>query len=272
MGLCLITMTGLLAGPSLESDRNPMKLTLIPALSDNYIYLLSQKDWAIVIDPAEADSVLSALEEQKLHLRAILNTHHHSDHIGGNHEIKKQTECSIIAPETKRIPEVDEVAHEGKDISFNHLHIQVISVPGHTTTHVAFYLPEEGWLFSGDSLFAGGCGRLFEGTPEQMHHSLEKLAKLPGETKVYCGHEYTEKNLLFALSLEPENRDIKTRLEKVQELRKSNLPSLPSTIEEEKRTNPFLRSGTPELKRALGMEEASDLEVFTKVRSLKDDY
>lgn len=249
-----------------------MRITLIPALSDNYIYLLSQNEWAIVIDPAETKPVLAALEEKKLHLRAILNTHHHGDHTGGNLEIKNQKGCLIIAPENKRISEVDEIAHEGKDIIIDHLHIQVISVPGHTTTHVAYYFPDEGWLFSGDALFAGGCGRIFEGTPEQMLHSLHKLSKLPENTKIYCGHEYTQKNLSFALSIEPDNRDVKNRLEKVIALRAQNLPTLPSTIEEERLTNPFLRCGCEELKRALHMEEASELEVFTKIRALKDVY
>ena len=148
----------------------------------------------------------------------------------------------------------------------------MISVPGHTTTHVAYYFPDEGWLFSGDTLFAAGCGRIFEGTPEQMLHSLQKLSKLPADTKIYCGHEYTKKNLLFALSIEPDNSNVKNRLEKVKALRAQNLPSLPSTIEEERLTNPFLRSGCEELKRALHMAGASELDVFTKIRALKDVY
>lgn len=249
-----------------------MRLTLIPALSDNYIYMITQNDWAIVIDPGEAKPVLPHLDEQKVYLRAILNTHHHSDHIGGNAALKAATGCRLYAPENQRIAGVDEIAHEGKDITFDHLHIQVISVPGHTTTHVAYYLPDQGWLFSGDTLFGAGCGRLFEGTPEQMLHSLQKLSKLPDDTKVYSGHEYTKKNLEFALSLEPSNSDVKNRLEKVKALREKNLPTLPSTLAEEKLTNPFLRYDSPSLKRALQMEEASELEVFTKVRALKDHY
>lgn len=145
-------------------------------------------------------------------------------------------------------------------------------MPGHTTTHVAFYLPDEGWLFSGDTLFGAGCGRIFEGTPEQMLHSLQKLSKLPDDTKIYCGHEYTQKNLTFALSIEPDNTEVNKRLEKVRALREKNLTTLPSTLEEEKLTNPFLRGDSPDLKRALHMEGATELEVFTKVRALKDVY
>ncbi len=249
-----------------------MHLTLLPALSDNYIFLISQNGHAIVIDPAEAKPVLAALAEQKLILHAILNTHHHSDHTGGNLEIKEHTECRIIAPENRRISHVDEIAHEGKDIRVNHIDIQVISVPGHTVNHVAYYFPEQGWLFSGDCLFAAGCGRLFEGTPEQMLHSLKKLCKLPGSTKVFCGHEYTKKNLEFAHSIEPDNEEVKKRLDQVKALRAENFPTLPTTIAEEKLTNPFLRCDSPSLKHALQMDNASELEVFTKIRALKDVF
>lgn len=256
----------------LYQNLTAMQISLIPALSDNYIFLITQNGQAIVIDPAEAETVLRVLADQKLHLHAILNTHHHSDHTGGNLEIKEQTECHIIAPDNRRISHVDELAHEGKDIRINHIDIQVISVPGHTINHVAYYFPAQEWVFTGDCLFAAGCGRLFEGTPEQMLHSLTKLSRLPDQTKVYCGHEYTQKNLEFAHSIEPENEEVVKRLEKVKAIRAENRTTLPSTIAEEKLTNPFLRGNSPALKRALKMEDASEVEVFTKIRSLKDAF
>lgn len=235
-----------------------MEIQLIPALKDNYIYLITWNFHALAIDPGEAAPLLEALEKQKLDFRCILNTHHHSDHTGGNLEVKEKTGCRLIAPEEERIKEVDELAHEGKDLRIDGMDIQVISVPGHTATHVAYYFPEAGWLFAGDTLFTGGCGRLFEGTAEQMLHSLQKLAKLPGETKLFSGHEYTVNNLEFALSVEPDNPDIKTRLEKAKLLRSQNIPTQPSTLEEEKRTNPFLR--------------AASIEDFIKLRKLKDVF
>lgn len=244
-----------------------MQITTIPALSDNYIYLISWGRNAIVIDPSEAQPVLDELQKSGLNLLHILNTHHHSDHIGGNELIKKQTGCTIIAPDDKRIKK-DEIAKEGKDLHIDHVTIQVISVPGHTTSHIAYYLPEEKWLFSGDSLFLGGCGRIFEGTPEQMHRSLTKLTKLPLETQIYCGHEYTKKNLEFAQSIEPDNQDVKKRLAAV----KSMSQTIPGRLEEELLTNPFLRVNAPSLKKVLHMENATDVEVFATIRKMKDDY
>lgn len=247
-----------------------MEIAILPALNTNYIYLISWNFHALAIDPGEAAPVLEALGKQKLTFRAILNTHHHSDHIDGNLAIKEQTGCSLIAPENQRIAGVDEIAHEGKDLTIDGLDIQVISVPGHTLTHVAYYIPETRWLFSGDTLFTGGCGRLFEGTAEQMLHSLHKLAMLPDQTKIFSGHEYTVNNLQFALSVEPDNENVRKRLESAIMLRSRKLPTQPSTLEEEKLTNPFLRAHN--LKKALQMEQASDLEVFTRLRAMKDVF
>ncbi len=249
-----------------------MNITLIPALGDNYIYLISWENKGIVIDPAEASPVLTEIQNKQITLRAILNTHHHSDHVGGNEQIKEQTNSPIIGPDDRRIPGLDQVAKEGEAVSIDGITFQVLSVPGHTTSHIAFYLPEMKWLFSGDSLFAGGCGRIFEGTYEQMLTSLKKIATLPEDTQVFCGHEYTQNNLEFALSIEPNNPAIQQRLANVKQKRSQHQPTIPSTLAEELLTNPFLRSNDPALKQALGMENATELEVFTKVRQLKDSY
>lgn len=250
----------------------PVSISLIPALSDNYIYLIQEGNQAIVIDPTEAKPLMEVLYKDNLILTHILNTHHHYDHVGGNESIKSATHCCIIGPDDRRIPALDTPAHEGENFSIGTLTFQVISVPGHTTSHIAFFVREKKWLFSGDTLFSGGCGRLFEGTPEQMLTSLRKLMQLPKETLLFCGHEYTLKNLQFAATIEPNNVDIQHRLDRVKAQRQRQEPTVPTTLEIEFKTNPFLRVDQADLKKALNMEKATDVEVFSKIRAMKDRF
>ena len=247
-------------------------IKIISALSDNYIYLLVFGNMAIVVDPSEAQPVIDALKQNNLQLQAILITHHHWDHTAGIDALLDATNCPVIGPEDQRIPRLTRMAEEGETITFGPLNFQVLKTPGHTTSHVVYYEPEKGWLFTGDTLFGAGCGRLFEGTPEQMYASLNKIAKLPNDTKIFCGHEYTVRNLEFTTSIEPTNRAVAERLAQAKRERAQNIPTIPTTLALEKKTNPFLRVGDPSLKAALKMENGSDLDVFTKVRELRNHF
>ncbi|NGX58648.1 MAG: Hydroxyacylglutathione hydrolase, partial [Chlamydiae bacterium] len=242
---------------------------ILSALTDNYMYLLIWGNMAIVVDPSEAQPVLNALKKDNLQLQAILVTHHHWDHIGGVDALVDATECPVIGPEDKRIPRLTRLAEEGEKITFGPLTFEVFSVPGHTTSHVVYYEPNQGWLFSGDTLFGAGCGRLFEGTPKQMFESLNKICQLPDETQVFCGHEYTVKNLEFAASIEPSNKEVADRLAQSRRTREQNIPTVPSSLAIEKKTNPFLRANQSSLRAAINMTESSDLEVFTQVREMR---
>lgn len=247
-------------------------ISLIPVLSDNYTYLIHDGSQAIIVDPAQASPVLEVVREKGLTIRHILNTHHHDDHIEGNEEIKASTGCLLWAPEDPRIAGVDHILAPGETVNIDSLSFDVIPTPAHTSTHIALYTPQLGAVFSGDSLFAGGCGRLFEGTAEEMWESLQRLARLPDSTLVYCGHEYTESNLRFALTVDPENTELQERVSKVHQMREKGLPTIPSTIAEEKKTNPFLRVQDLQVRQSLDMKEASDIEVFAKIRALKDQF
>jgi hydroxyacylglutathione hydrolase len=231
---------------------------VIPALEDNYIYLIRWENRCLLVDPGEAKPVLEILERENLQLDSILITHHHADHIGGVKELKERGDCRVIAPEDERLPWDTETVSEGDSVQVGPFHFEVIFVPGHTMTHISFYEPQEQWLFSGDSLFAGGCGRLFEGTPEVMFDSMGKLALLPDETELYCGHEYTLSNLRFARHFAADNSAIQERFLEVQKLREAGVPSIPSRLGEEKRTNPFLL--------------CDEVESFTQARLMKDKF
>ena len=248
------------------------QVTLIPALGDNYIYLITSGTKACAVDPADPAPVFDLLDANGLQLEQILITHHHSDHVLGNLPLKEKTGCTIVGPEDKRVPGLDKSVKEGDTVSFDSIEFDVLFVPGHTSTHIAYFAPKEKWLFSGDSLFTGGCGRLFEGTAEEMLRSLRKLEALPEDTLVYCGHEYTENNLKFAQSLEPHNKEITKRLEAVQRLRNHGKPSIPSLLSVERKTNPFLRASDDALRKAISMQNASELEVFAHIRALKDQF
>ena len=256
-----------------------MKIIQIPLLRDNYGYLLvcEKTKEAAIVDPSEADPVLRRVEQENVNLTAILNTHHHRDHTGGNEgSLAQHKELSVYGHKTDgaRIFGLTHGVDDGDEIKIGELTGRVLFVPGHTTGHVAYLFGSN--LFSGDTLFTAGCGRLFEGTAEQMHASLKRLMELPEDTKVHCGHEYTESNLRFAVTLEPKNHKLVSRFERVQGLRTRGSPTVPATLEEEKQTNPFLRWDSKELQASL-KSQAPDLRldpvsVFAKIRQLKDSF
>jgi len=244
----------------------------IPAFQDNYIWMLSQDGHATVVDPGDATPVLITLKKNNLTLDSILITHHHSDHIGGVQPLYDQYQCQIFAPANNAYHFPNQSVHDGDIILLKHLNIdlQVIEVPGHTLDHIAYYGTNS--LFCGDTLFSAGCGRLFEGSPQQMYDSLKKLASLPADTGVYCTHEYTQHNIKFAMQFDPENQDLIAYSNKVNALRLSGKPSLPSSIDTEKKINPFLRCDSDAIKHKLGMENMQPLDVFSKLRMMRNHY
>ena len=222
-----------------------MKLVALPAFSDNYIWLLHDGQQAIVVDPGDAAPVQAALDGLGLTLAGILVTHHHDDHVGGVAALRPRLMGPVFGPVREKIPLPFEPVSQGDRVGLMGLHFEVIDVPGHTAGHIAYFLPADAIsapiLFCGDTLFSAGCGRLFEGTAAQMHHSLAKLAELPGATRVCCGHEYTESNLRFAAAVEPANADIAASIATSRALRAAGQPTLPSTIARELAINPFMR-------------------------------
>ena len=259
-----------------------MDVVPVPQLSDNYAYLLIDPAThaAAVVDCAEAAPVLDEIRSRGVRLRAVLATHHHFDHVGGNEDLLAAVPGLRVfgsADDAPRIPGITDRVRDGEPIGPAGLAARVILIPAHTSGHVAYHFPEERSVFTGDTLFAGGCGRLFEGDARQMMASLAKLATLPPETRVWCGHEYTEKNLRFAVELEPGNRRLQDKLAAVQALRRAGKPTVPSTIDDEQATNPFLRTGSPELaasvrRRVPNLPAEDPVALFAAVRTLKDHY
>ena len=257
-----------------------MKIKRIPALSDNYIFLLfePQQKVAAVVDPAQAEPVLQCLQELDAELIAIFNTHHHFDHIGGNKTLLQSFPHLCIyggAEDRGRIPGQKVFLQEGDTVKFADRIGQVFFVPGHTRAHIAYYFPptnkfETGELFCGDTLFAGGCGRLFEGTPNQMVNSLKKIRNLPDNTLIWCAHEYTLKNLEFALTVDSNNQDLQNRYTKVKEARNQGVATVPSLLGIEKQTNPFLRWDQAALQAVTKMREPA--RVFGRLRGMKDKF
>jgi len=248
----------------------------VPCLKDNYAWLAYDREEGVcaVIDPSEAEPVRRALEARGLKLTHILNTHHHPDHVGGNLSLKEKFSASIVGPgnDAARIPGIDTGVREGDVYAVGSHAAKVLEIPAHTRGHIAFWFEKDNALFTGDTLFAMGCGRLFEGDPPTMWASLSKLAALPDAARVYCGHEYTEANGRFALTVEPGNEDLRARMEQVRAARARGLPTLPSTIGEERKTNPFLRAASPEIRRNLGLETADSVAVFAEARRRKDKF
>ena len=249
------------------------EILLIPAFKDNYIWLLVRDGRAAVVDPGDAAPVMARLEALQLRLETILITHHHADHQGGVGELVARWQPRVFGPAEESITGCTDPLSGGEAIDVLGERVAVLAVGGHTRGHIAYYVP--GALFCGDTLFGAGCGRLFEGTPAQMCASLDRLAALPDDTLVYCAHEYTEANLRFAVAVEPENAALRARVARVAALRAAGRSSVPSTLGEEKASNPFLRCNEPaviEAALAHAAVDASPVAVFVAIRSWRNNF
>jgi len=253
-----------------------LELVTIPCLETNYAFLLhdAASGQTAVVDVPDSASVLAVLGDKGWRLTDILITHHHGDHIGGVEALRAATGARVAgaAADTHRLPPLDLALTDGMTLTLGADTVQVIDVPGHTVGHIAFHLPESGLALTGDSLMAGGCGRLFEGTPAQMWSSLGKLAALPPDTLICSGHEYTVANLAFAATLDPGNAALQARIGRVERARSDSRPTVPSRLTDEMATNPFLRADTPALRAAVQMPDAAAAEVFAEIRARKDRF
>ncbi len=263
-----------------SSLRNEVQLIAIPAFTDNYIWLICKDDHAVVVDPGDAEPVQAILQRHSLTLDAILLTHHHHDHVGGVPDLRTSTQAVIYGPASEPLPACDHRLASGDQVKFDTvgLSLSVLDVPGHTAGHIAYHgtLDQDTVLFCGDTLFSAGCGRLFEGTAEQMHQSLTKLAQLPDDTLVCCAHEYTLANLAWARKADPANLAIRKRQEEAQALRDKGLPTLPSTISQEQATNPFLRTDNQGVITSASSRAGHPLDnataVFAELRDWKNHF
>ena len=251
-----------------------MEILQLPAFTDNYIYLLTNGSDAAVVDPGESGPVIRALEEKNLNLRWILNTHHHRDHVGANLELIEKFGCEVWGSkkDEARIPGIQRRLAAGESFSLLGQRFEVLPADGHTIGHIAFYAPDAHALFCGDAIFSLGCGKLFEGTPKQMWETLSRMRALPGNTLVYCAHEYTLENAAFALRAEPANPDLRVRVTECETLRRGGNPTVPSTMAMECATNPFLRPESEILQKFSHMEGAELWEIFGKLRHCKDQF
>ncbi len=259
-----------------------MKLIALPAFSDNYLWLWQQDNLAVVVDPGDAAPVVQALAKEGLTLAAILVTHHHADHVGGVSELHQATGAPVYGPAREDVPAPFTPVMHGDNLTLLGQTVRVLDVPGHTAGHVAYFLPDTPQspvLFCGDTLFSGGCGRIFEGTPAQMLASLDSLAALPTHTRICCAHEYTLANLRFALAVEPDNIDLQSYTAQCQQLRAQGTPTLPAQLGNELHINPFLRARHPSVRLAVAqhaglsaLEQTDDVAVFAALRQWKNDF
>ncbi len=259
----------------------PLQVTAVPAFADNYLWLIHDHQHAAVVDPGDAAPIEAALSAMHLKLAAILLTHHHGDHAGGVTDLLRHWQVPVFGPAREKITGISQPLSEGASVHLPELGLQlsVLDVPGHTAGHIAYVAnpaPDQHWLFCGDTLFAGGCGRLFEGTPAQMTASLAKLAALPDTTRVYCAHEYTVSNLRFAVAAEPGNAAVAQRLAEAVALRERGIATVPSTLALEKATNPFLRYREPGIVQTLRAEgrlqQDDPVAAFAALRDWKNNY
>ena len=248
----------------------------VPALGDNYIFVYRYDgSKAFVVDPGDAAPVLAYASKHGIEIKAVFNTHPHFDHTDGNEKLREVTGCKIIGPDIGRIPTLDRVVRDGDRLSFGPVEIQVISTPGHTESDVCYFMKRpdgDPVLWTGDTLFVGGCGRLYGGGPEALFRSLNRLVSLPEETLVFCSHEYGADNLRYALTIEPNNKTLQARYQELLDMEKQGRPTVPSSIGEEKRTNIFLRAGEKGVKSAFGMDNSDPYEVFVELRRRKDVF
>ncbi len=238
-----------------------LTVTAVPVLSDNYVWLIhdAESGETAAVDPSVADPVLSAAEAQGLRITQVLNTHWHPDHTGGNDAIRDATGCAITGPaEAERVSKMDRIVSEGDRIQIGGSEAIVWDIPAHTAGHIALYFEDEGMIFVGDTMFAMGCGRLFEGTAEQMYANMQRIAALPEDVRIYCGHEYTLANARFAVHVDPDNADVARRLEQVSTMRDAGRITLPTTVADERATNPFVR--------------ARNAQEFAELRTAKDSF
>jgi len=251
-----------------------LEIHQFPCLSDNYGVLIRDAERGVTaaIDAPDAKAVAAALGEKGWSLTHILTTHHHGDHTAGNLSLKAETGCTIIGPraEAAKIPGIDQQVGQGDTFSFGAHEVRVFDTPGHTAGHISYWLPADGVVFVGDTLFAIGCGRVLEGNAQTMWQSLQKLMVLPKETAVYCGHEYTQANAKFALTIEPENAGLQKRAKEVDQLRAAGKPTVPTNIGIELETNPFLRPHAPAIQKRLGMEGKPAWQIFGEIRERKN--
>lgn len=260
------------------SHPNRLSVLCVPAFTDNYLWVIHRGRHAVVVDPGDAVVIEQTLVEHGLELDAILVTHHHPDHVGGIDALCQRKPVPVIGPaaEMHKIPSITQGVADGDVVSILGTPAQVLEVPGHTLGHIAFHLAGEQWLFCGDTLFSAGCGRLFEGSPEQMLTSLRRLSSLPDSTRVYCAHEYTMSNLAFAAAVEPASTALSTFIEQVAQLRQAGTPSIPSRIGVEKQVNPFLRIQEPSVRSAIeghtGDQPTGDIAYFAALRAWKDGF
>lgn len=252
----------------------PLQVHQFYCRSDNYGVLVHDEEsgQTVSIDAPDEAAIVVALDSTGWNLSEIFTTHHHLDHVEGNDGLKSAYKCKITGPkdEADKISLLDATVEHRQAISFAGRRVEVIGTPGHTLGEISYYFPDDAMVFTGDCLFALGCGRIFEGTPEMMWQSLQRLAALPRDTKVYCGHEYTLANARFAITIDPDNVALQQRMAEIEKLRADDLPTLPSTIGLELDTNPFLRASDPAIRAGLNMADASDAEVFAEIRKRKD--
>ena len=253
-----------------------MQITPISCLTDNYAYIINDSNSKMVgvVDPSEASPIIDFLKKNNLKLNFILNTHHHYDHVGGNNELKKIYNAKVIGfkEDSHRIPGIDIKLKNNEKWIFGNSTVKVLHIPGHTLGHICFFFEKEKVAFTGDTLFSLGCGRIFEGDYKQMLTSLNKIKKLPKDTKIYCGHEYTYKNAEFCMKHDYNNINLKKHFEKIKKLRNKNLPTVPTNLEDELKSNIFLRCDQNDVKIKLNMKNQEDFKVFRKVRELKDSF
>lgn len=253
-----------------------LHIECFPCRTDNFGVLLHDPETLLTasIDAPEAGAVIAAAERRGWKISHIFTTHHHADHVEGNLELKERYDLSIIGPaaEARKIPGIDRTVSDGSSFLFGNNTVRVIETPGHTAGHVCYHLPDAKLLFAADTLFALGCGRLFERPASDMWASLQKLAALPDETVVYFGHEYTAANARFALTIDPDNKRLRDRAAEIEDMRAKGRYTVPTTLALEKETNPFLRAGDPAIRYLLGMQDASNEEVFAEIRKRKDNF